>query len=125
MVAIRQGVGETAMVCGFTHKNGGWRLAAVTAAEYPGAPSILMTKEHGQETIVKVYYSVVACDRAFLRLVDRCTEDGFQHMGQVEMLLPDLLFNPEVDDSVAVMERWADQLLRSASFKLVRQHLTQ
>jgi hypothetical protein len=122
MAAIRQVVGDRAMVCGFLHEGGMWRLVAVTAAVEPNAPSILMMKQHGQEPLVTVYYSIEVCDRAFLRFTDGCVSDGYQFMGQVEIPLPDLLFDPMDHDSVAVMEQWANQLLRSASFKLEPQN---
>jgi len=122
VVAIRQAVGSRAMVCGFLHEGGMWRLGAVTSAVEPGAPSILMMKQHGQEPLVTVYCSIESCDRAFLRFTDGCVNDGYQFMGQVEIPLPDLLFDPMDHGSVAVMNRWADQLLRSASFKLEPQN---
>ena len=121
MVAIRQAVGDRAMVCGFLHEGGGWRLVAVTAAVEPHAPSILMMKQHGQKPLVTIYYSTESCDRAFLRYTDGCASDGYQLMGQLEVPLPDLLFDPMDHGSVAVMERWANQFLRSASFELERQ----
>ena len=68
------------MVCGFLHEGGMWRLGAVTSAVEPGAPSILMMKQHGQEPLVTVYCSIESCDRAFLRFTDGCVNDGYQFM---------------------------------------------
>jgi hypothetical protein len=113
---------ETALVCGFTHENGGWRLVAVTSAASQKDPSTLMTKEHGSEPQVTFYGTVGGCDEAFIAYTDMCLTDGYEFMGQVEAALPPLVWESAAQNGVTVVKDWADKFLRSASFELEREN---
>ena len=120
MAVIRQAMGE-ALVCGFTRADGMWQLVAVTSADSPGSPSFLITKTHGQEPLVTIYYTTEACDHEFIRVVDECMLDGYEPHGQVVVPLTPMDWDPVAERGFAGVEKWANKLLRSASFEIEHQ----
>lgn len=95
---------DQALVCGFTHPDGGSRLMAVTRHRTEEGWFVIMHKIVGGEPDVMVYGTIGACDSEFMSLVEEWTLDGYEFNGEIEASILPL-------SALTKAKAWADDVL--------------